>query len=143
LDDPARLILLQVLNDSPELRARLLELLSGRAGASPLAVRQSLIERIDDRNLLAELALHGDNQDLRLAALARLDDGDDLIRQACDNGIAAVRHAAAARVTSEEGLARLARQARRDKQVVRLARERLDRQREDAAQTAARRAERE
>lgn len=143
LDDPARLLALQMTHASPEWRARLIALLAGRDGSTPLPTRQALIERIDHPATLAELALHGDNQALRLAALARLDDEDALIRQACENGIAAVRHAAAERVTSEEGLARLARQARRDKQVARLARERLNRLREDIAQAHARRAERE
>ncbi|SDM07671.1 protein of unknown function [Modicisalibacter muralis] len=143
LDDPARLLALQMTHASPEWRARLVTLLSGREGATPLATRQALLERVDHAASLAEIALHGDNQTLRLAALARIDDEDTLIHQACENGIAAVRHAAAERITSEEGLTRLARQARRDKQVARLARERLNRQREDAAQAQAQRAERE
>ncbi|HET8790407.1 MAG TPA: DUF349 domain-containing protein [Modicisalibacter sp.] len=143
LDDPSQLIVLQVLHDSPELQARLIDLLTGRSGSLALATRQGLIERIYDSSLLAQIALHGDNQALRLAALARLDDEDALIHQACENGIAAVRHAAAERITSEDGLIRLTRQARRDKQVVRLARERLNRQREDAAQVQVQRGERE
>lgn len=143
LDDPSQLIVLQVLHDSPELQARLIELLTGRSGTLALATRQGLIERIYDSALLAQIALHGDNQALRLAALARLDDEGALIHQACENGIAAVRHAAAERITSEDGLIRLTRQARRDKQVVRLARERLNRQREDAAQARTQHSERE
>ena len=143
LDDPARLLALQMTHASPEWRARLVTLLSGRDGTTPLATRQALIERIDHTASLAEIALHGDNQALRLAALARLDDEDALIHQACENGIAAVRHAAAKRITSEDGLTRLARQARRDKQVVRLARERLNRKREDVAQAQTQRVERE
>lgn len=137
LDDPAQLLDMQATRDSSELRARLLALLTGQADAPPLTTRLSLVERIDDKPLLTELALHADNQELRLAALARLDDEEALIHQACENGIAAVRHAAAERVTSEEGLAQLARRARRDKQVARLARDRLHRRREDAAQAKA------
>lgn len=143
LDDPARLLALQMTHASPEWRARLIALLSGRDGTTPLATRQALIERIDHTVLLAEIAMHGDNQALRLTALARLNDEDALIHQACENGIAAVRHAAAERITSEDGLTRLARQARRDKQVVRLARERLNRMREDVAQAQTQHVERE
>ncbi|WP_227369142.1 DUF349 domain-containing protein [Halomonas sp. M20] len=143
LVDPAQLLRLEEQQDSPELRARLLVLLIGQPESPPLAKRLSLIERINDAPLLAQLALHGDNQELRLAALERLQDEDALIHQAIENGIAAVRHAAAKRITSEQGLLRLSREARRDKQVVRLARERLSRMRENAAQNEAQRAKRE
>ncbi|MGC3875103.1 DUF349 domain-containing protein [Halomonas sp. GXIMD04776] len=143
LMDPAQLMRLKVEHDSPELQARLLVLLIGQPGAPPLATRLSLIEEIDDPTLLSQLALHGDNQELRLTALARLQDEDILIHQAIENNIAAVRHAAARRVVTEHGLARLSREARRDKQVIRLARERLNRLRENAAQTEAQRAKRE
>ncbi|TLF49834.1 DUF349 domain-containing protein [Halomonas urmiana] len=144
LDDPQRLLTLCELSDaSPELRQHLVALLAGRLGHHDLPARIALVERLEDRTLLNELALQGDNQQLRLAALARLDAEEDLVRQACDNGIAAVRHAAAARVESEAGLSRLAHQARRDRQVARQARERLNRLRADAASLAAARAERE
>ncbi|APX91791.1 hypothetical protein BWR19_01890 [Halomonas sp. 1513] len=130
---------------SPELRTRLAALLVGAAGSTPLAQRVEHVSRLADQQLLQEIALHGDNQQLRLAAVAALsdDDEDALIVQACENGIAAVRHAAAARVTSEAGLQQLCRRARRDKQVARLARERLNALRADAAQQAATEAERE
>ena len=130
---------------SPELRTRLAELLVGAAGNTPLAQRVEYVARLGDQQLIQEIALHGDNQQLRLAAVAALsDDNEDaLIVQACENGIAAVRHAAAARVTSESGLQQLCRRARRDKQVARLARERLNALRADAAQQAATEAERE
>nr|WP_298414993.1 DUF349 domain-containing protein [uncultured Halomonas sp.] len=143
LVDPAQLLRLKEQQNSPELNARLLVLLIGQPESPPLAKRLSLIERINDAPLLAQLALHGDNQELRLAALERLQGEDALIHQAIENGIAAVRHAAAKRVTSEQGLLRLSREARRDKQVLRLARERLNRLREDAAQNEAQRAKRE
>ncbi|SHF75938.1 protein of unknown function [Modicisalibacter ilicicola DSM 19980] len=143
LTDPAQLLRLMKSHDSPELRARLEVLLIGRPGAPPLSTRLSLVGEIDDRQLLSRLALEGDNQELRLAALERIQDEETLIHQAIENGIAAVRHAAAKRVTTEEGLSRLSRGARRDKQVARLARERLNRLREDAAQTEAQRARRE
>ncbi|MBZ9558223.1 MULTISPECIES: DUF349 domain-containing protein [unclassified Modicisalibacter] len=134
LDDPARLLTLRDTHDSPELHRRLLGLLSGRDGSTPLTTRIELVARIEEPTLLETLALEGDNQALRLAALARLDDESRLLRQACDNGIAAVRHAAAERVTSEAGLTQLARRARRDKQVARQARARLNRLRENETQ---------
>lgn len=143
LVDPAQLLRLKAQKDSPELCARLIVLLIGQPESPPLATRLSLIEEIDDAALLAQLALHGDNQELRLAALERLQDEDALIHQAIENRIAAVRHAAAKRVTSEQGLLRLSRDARRDKQVLRLARARLNRLREDAAHDEAQRAKRE
>ncbi|TDR50623.1 uncharacterized protein DUF349 [Halomonas ventosae] len=144
LEDPERLIALCMEGDaSPELRRHLVALLAGRRGAHDLPTRIALVERLEDPGLLNELALQGDNQQLRLAALARLEAEEDLIRQACDNGIAAVRHAAAARVESEAGLSRLAHEARRDRQVARKARERLNRMRADAASLAAARERRE
>ncbi|MEA2118569.1 DUF349 domain-containing protein [Halovibrio sp. HP20-50] len=106
--------------------------LSGREGDTDLPRRQALVERIEDPRVLNALALQGDNLDLRLIALSRLTDENDLIHQACHNGVAAVRHQAAERVEDEEGLKRLLKEARRDRQVVRLARERLNRLRSDA-----------
>ncbi|QTP57615.1 DUF349 domain-containing protein [Billgrantia antri] len=138
--------LLELLTRQPELteiRHRLVMLLSGRSGGIDLTQRLRIVERLDDRGLLSQVALEGDNQQLRLAAVARLTAEEDLIQQACDNGIAAVRHAAAARVTSEAGLQQLVQRARRDRQVMRQARERLNRLRTDAASLAAARAQRE
>ncbi|MGQ4878331.1 DUF349 domain-containing protein [Billgrantia sp. LNSP4103-1] len=126
----------------PEVRRRLTTLLTGQAGNLDLAQRLSIVEGLDDRGLLSRVALEGDNQQLRLAAVARLTSEEDLIEQACDNGIAAVRHAAAARVTSEAGLQRMVQQARRDRHVMRQARERLNRLRTDAATQAAAREQR-
>ncbi len=142
-DDPARLVGLLERNASRELHERLLELLIGHAGDTPLAFRLTLVERLDDPDLLEAIALQGDNQGLRLAALARLDDEQRLLKQACENGIAAVRQAAAERVTSDTALTQLTRRARRDKQVARIARLRLNRQREDAAEARQRAARRE
>jgi len=129
--------------DQPELQERLIALITGQAGSLDLAQRLRYAESLDDSTLLSRVALEGDNQQLRLAAVERLSAEEDLIEQACENGIAAVRHAAAARVTSEAGLQRLAQQARRDRQVMRQARERLNRLRTDAATLAAAREQRE
>ncbi|RTR03331.1 DUF349 domain-containing protein [Halomonas nitroreducens] len=144
LSDPERLLALHRQGDgSHELRERLITLLCGREGSLDLPHRIALTEGLDEPDLLERVALEGDNQQLRLAALARLDGEEALIRQACENGIAAVRHAAAARVESERGLTRLTQEARRDRQVIRQARERLNRLRADAASLAEARTRRE
>jgi hypothetical protein len=106
--------------------------LSGREGHTDLHQRQALVERIEEPRALSALALQGDNLNLRLVALSQLSDENDLIHQACHNGVAAVRHQAAERIEDEKGLKRLLKEARRDRQVVRLARERLNRLRSDA-----------
>ncbi len=145
LEDPQRLLTLRhERGDSPELRERLVALLCGRAGHLELSRRIALVEAsLDDAGLAERIAFEGDNQQLRLAALARLDDESALIRQACDNGIAAVRQAAAARVDSDAGLQRLIQEAKRDRQVVRQARERLQQRRADATSLAKARERRE
>ncbi|TDO01130.1 MULTISPECIES: DUF349 domain-containing protein [Halomonas] len=138
LQNPERLLAMYQQGDaSPELRHHLAAMLVGQRGQHDLPTRIALVERLEDPELLNDVALRGDNQQLRLAALARLDAEEHLIRQACDNGIAAVRHAAAARIESEAGLSRLVQGARRDRQVARMARERLNRLRADAASLAA------
>lgn len=118
-------------------RERLVELLSGGQDAPSLLSREQLVERLDDSELLSAVAARGDNQQLRLTALARIDDEDALIQQACHNTIAAVRHAAAARITSQTGLERLVRDAKRDRHVQRQARDTLARRRADAQEADA------
>lgn len=108
------------------------ERLSGAEGHTDLHQRQALVESLDDTRLLNAIAMQGDNLNLRLTALARLTDDNDLIHQACHNGVATVRHRAAERLESEESLKQLLKEARRDRQVVRIAREKLGRQRTDA-----------
>ncbi|PMR76256.1 DUF349 domain-containing protein [Billgrantia endophytica] len=144
LEEPGRLWqLVEQRQDNPELYQRLADLISGRAGNLELPQRLKFVEEFSDRKLLSAIALQGDNQQLRLSAVARLDQEVDLIQQACDNSIAVVRHAAASRVTSEAGLHQLAQKARRDRQVMRQARERLGRLRADAASLNAERERRE
>ncbi|HSP31531.1 MAG TPA: DUF349 domain-containing protein, partial [Halomonas sp.] len=106
--------------------------LSGLEGNTDLQQRQNLASRIEEPRVLSVIALQGDNLNLRLIALNKLTDVNDLIHQACHNGVAAVRHQAAERIEEEEALKRLLKEARRDRQVVRLARERLNRLRSDA-----------
>ncbi|MEQ5800769.1 DUF349 domain-containing protein [Halomonas sp. H10-9-1] len=144
LEDPERLIaLLDEERRSPELEQRLTTLICGKEGQLELSARVAMVGRLSDTALLEMIALGGDNQQLRLAAIERIQDEAALVRQACDNGIAAVRHAAAARVDSDAGLSRLVREAKRDRQVLRQARERLNRRRADAAELAAARERRE
>ena len=106
--------------------------LSGLEGNTDLHQRQALVEQLDEPRLLNAIALQGDNLNLRLTALARLTDDNDLITQACHNGVATVRHRAAERIEDEESLKRLLKEARRDRHVVRLAREKLGQKRTDA-----------
>lgn len=123
---------------------RLLDLVGGRVSPSPdLDTRLATLEQLDDVTLIDALISHGDNQALRLAALARIDDEQRLIHHASENGITAVRHAAAERVVTPDGLALLIKQSRRDKQVARLARDRLASLRADAEQQAQAQTERE
>ncbi|WP_447554227.1 DUF349 domain-containing protein [Vreelandella sp. EE22] len=109
-----------------------LERLTGKAGQADLHTRSQLVATLAHTPLLNETALHGDNLDLRLTALAQLEADNDLIYQACHNGVASVRHQAAQRIESEESLKRLLKEARRDRQVMRLAREKLTKLRHDA-----------
>lgn len=137
LESPARL--LELLTQRPqlsEIRQRLAELLIQPPTDTDPTHHLRSIEQLEDRELLMQVALEASGQELRLAAVAHLTAEKDLITQACENGIAAVRHAAAARVTSESGLQHLAQQARRDSQVMRQARERLALLREAATAVA-------
>lgn len=106
--------------------------LNGAEGHTDLHQRTTLVATLTEPRLLNAIALQGDNLDLRLTALAQLNDENDLIVQACRNGVAAVRHQAAQRIESEESLKRLLKEARKDRQVVRLAREKLTQLRDDA-----------
>ncbi|WP_192035517.1 DUF349 domain-containing protein [Halomonas sp. YLGW01] len=137
LADPQALLAMLEDEASPELTTRLTALLVGHDGDLSLAHRLALVERLSHPRLLNDIAMQGDNQQLRLTALARITDETALLDQACENGIAAVRRAAADRIDSESGLRELARRARRDKQIQRLAREALNRRRADAAQAQA------
>ncbi|WP_198651734.1 DUF349 domain-containing protein [Salinicola sp. RZ23] len=144
LSDPDTLLAWHREAASPESLARLIDVIGGREmPALDLSRRLTLVDSVDEHALLDALVEQGDNQTLRLTALARIEDETRLIHHASDNGIAAVRLAAAERVSSPAGLSTLVKQAKRDKQVARLARERLARQRADAEQQAAASAERE
>lgn len=106
--------------------------LSGELGHVDLAERHRQLDKISDTRLLHAVAYAGDNLDLRLAALEKLQNEEDIVQQACHNGVVSVRHRAAERVVSEKGLKRLLKESHRDRQVTRLARERLNAFKEDA-----------
>ncbi|MFP3343861.1 DUF349 domain-containing protein [Halomonas sp. SIMBA_159] len=106
--------------------------MTGSAGHVDLQQRQACASTLTDQRLLNAIAMQGDNLGLRLVALERLTDEEDLVQQACHNSVAAVRHQAAERVNDEEQLKRLLREARRDRQVVRFAKEKLTQLRNDA-----------
>ncbi|MFG6668407.1 DUF349 domain-containing protein [Halomonas sp. HNIBRBA4712] len=118
---------------TPGWRDAVIERLTGREGQTDLYTRRRLVDSLTDSALLNEIALRGDNLDLRLNALARLQSDDDLIFQACHNSVASVRRQAAERLEEEASLKQLLKEARRDRNVVRLAREKLARLRHDNA----------
>ncbi|MFC7369776.1 DUF349 domain-containing protein [Vreelandella zhaodongensis] len=117
--------------------------LCGKEGHSDLQQRQNIVVKLTEPRLLNAIALQGDNLDLRLSALEQLTDDTDLIHQACHNGVAAVRHQAAKRIESEDSLKKLLKEARRDRQVIRQAREKLTQLRNDAEWLADQQAQRE
>ena len=117
--------------------------LCGKEGHTDLQQRQAMVEQLSDPRLLNAIALQGDNLNLRLSALAQLSDDADLIHQACHNGVAAVRQQAADRIENEDSLKQLLKEARRDRQVIRQAREKLTQLRNDAEWLAEQQTQRE
>ena len=117
--------------------------LTGAEGHVDLQQRQAHVESLTDQRLLNTIAMQGDNLGLRLTALKQLTSEEDWVQQACHNSVAAVRHQAAERVNDEENLKRLLKEARRDRQVVRLAKEKLTQLRNDAEWLAEQQAQRE
>lgn len=131
--------LLSTLEPGAGLYRTLLDTLTGKERTLlSLEQRQQVVDTIDKPDLVAHMVTHADNQQLRLAALARISDESALIEQACQNSIAGVRQAAAERIDSDEGLERLAREARRDKQIMRSARDRLNQRRDQRREQDAR-----
>lgn len=131
--------LLATLEPGDPLYRTLLDTLTGKERTLlSLEQRLQVVETLDDPNLLTHVASQADNQQLRLAALERISDEQTLIEQACQNSIAGVRQAASRRIDSDEGLERLAREARRDKQIMRSARDRLNQRRDQRREQDAR-----
>jgi len=108
--------------------SRLMVLLSGQAPQAPqLAQRLHLLEQFSTPELLQQLLREGAEPELRLAALARLDQESYYAERAVQDPSAQVRLQALAQVSSLTLLEQIARETRkRDKRVSRSARERLD-----------------
>ncbi|MCM2131621.1 DUF349 domain-containing protein [Larsenimonas rhizosphaerae] len=144
LDDPELMLARLDKQQNDVIQTRLIKHLNGTsAHPLPIEKRKQLLELISEQALLKAVASNADNQQLRLAALARIRDEKCLIEQACQNRIAAVRHAAAERVESDEGLEQLVRQSTRDRHIVRYARDRLNQRQQDAQEVQRRHEQRE
>ncbi len=93
----------------------------------PLEARLQVIRRMPSPGLCAFLARQAEIAELRSAALAEVQDIELLCAVAVDDPVAAVRRAALERIEEPHGWEVVARNARnKDKQISRLARERLD-----------------
>lgn len=116
----------------PELRAQAralwLALLTGTHPSAPtLAERERLLKAQDEDELIEHVTRHAREPSLRGAALKRVRRPALLLERAIEDADPALRLAAATRIDDETQLARLAERARRsDKQVNRLARERIE-----------------
>lgn len=104
------------------------ELMSGtHAAAPPLADRVRLLKAQDDVELIDHLARRADAAELRMAALQRVQRPALLLESALEDRDAAIRLAALARIEDEAQLERVAERSRKtDKQINRLARERIE-----------------
>lgn len=109
-------------------RALWYEMMSGAHGsAPPLADRLRLLKAQDDTDLIEHLARRAGEAELRLAALERSQRPALLLERVLEDGDAGVRLAALARIDDETQLERVAERARKtDKQINRLARERIE-----------------
>lgn len=104
------------------------ELMSGaHAGAPPLADRLRLLKAQDDAELIEHLARRAVDAPLRKAALERVQRPALLLERALEDSDAEIRLAALARIEDETQLERVAERSRKtDKQINRLARERIE-----------------
>ncbi|MBO9663377.1 DUF349 domain-containing protein [Dokdonella sp.] len=109
-------------------RALWFDLMAGTHAAAPeLADRLRLLKAQDDAELIEHLARRSRDAELRLAALERSQRPALLFERALEDADAGVRAAALARIDDEAQLLRLAERARKtDKQINRLARERVE-----------------
>jgi exonuclease SbcC len=93
----------------------------------PLAVRLQAMARAASPELCTRLARDAQAAEIRVAALQQVNDTDVLCVIAVDDPVASVRRAALERIDDPQGWEVVARDARnKDKQISRMARERLD-----------------
>jgi hypothetical protein len=94
--------------------------------APPLAERSAALTGIDEEPLLAHVAQHAVEPELRRAAIERLDSPTELATCAVEDPLAANRYAAAERIGDRAALEAVQRRiGKRDKGVYRLVKERL------------------
>jgi hypothetical protein len=117
-------------------RCRLCELLVAAEQDGPaLEQRLKAVEQLPSCELHGELARRAQLAEVRAAALQRVQDTALLCELAVDDPVAAVRRAALERIDAPDGWERVAREARhRDKQISRMARERLEAFRTEGAE---------
>jgi exonuclease SbcC len=104
------------------------ELLAGPMQEGPaMELRVEAIRQANSPQLCAFLARQAQSADIRTLALEQVEETEILCTVAVDDPVAAVRHAALARIEDPKGWETVARNARnRDKQISRSARERLE-----------------
>ncbi|MCP3869405.1 MAG: DUF349 domain-containing protein [Gammaproteobacteria bacterium] len=130
LQDLPRLQQISQQDEDAEIRksaaARLVDLLSGSTQNAPdLETRLTCLTTVGPE-LAGRIALNGDDRSVRLAALAQVNDSGVLVKCALNDGVAAVRLAAAERLKTKEDLEQVARNiGKRDKSVYRLVKNRL------------------
>ncbi|MGF1528448.1 MAG: DUF349 domain-containing protein [Candidatus Competibacterales bacterium] len=101
-------------------------LVAGEVADVELDARRVALEG-GDGALAAFVLVHGDDPELRLAALARTSAGDAVLHAALEDSSAAVRLAAAEQLDDPEALEQVARASRnRDKRLFRIVRGKLD-----------------
>lgn len=102
-------------------------LCGGHNGEAPtLAERLAELATLSDQRVIEQVAAAAVEPQVRLAAIARLEGPEALIACACNDALAANRSAAAERIAERAALERLLRSiGRRDKNVHRIARQRL------------------
>lgn len=109
-------------------RRRQREVLAGPlTGGAPLAVRLQVMAHATSPELFTYLAREAQAAEIRIAALERVQDTATLCAIAIDDPVSTVRRAALGRIDDPRGWETVARDVRnKDKQVSRMARERLE-----------------
>ena len=140
LADPellAGLLVSEPITDIREAASRRLRevLASPLQSGPPLAARLHAMTQVDSPGLWTFLARDAQVADIRVAALQQISDTDVLCIIAVEDPVAGVRRAALERIDDPRGWEVVARDARnKDKQICRMARERLDAHRKRQAE---------